>query len=147
MSDTNVTQRVLSIPEGKTLTLTDAKVRPKQPNYYRVGNGTMNKHNIQAIDFIDAVMDMTKPEQFLIKEIKQGFYYDRDLEGFTYITKIDSRLLTSTQKQYIVLGYKLLHNKGLVKRVKRGYYMINPNALVPSNYETAKQDWDNIKAT
>ncbi len=143
MSNISIQQTILNVPEGKHLVLQNDQ-RIVQPNYYRIGNGTMNKHGIQSTDLIDEVMNMSKAEQFLIKQIKAGSYYDTEIGAYTFVTTLDQSAMTSTEKQYILKGYKLLLAKNLVKRVRRGAYMINPTALVPNRYEDAQKLWSTL---
>jgi len=39
-------------------------------------------------------------------------------------------------------GFRKLRDKNLVRRTKRGHYMINPNALVVKRYSDAVVLWD-----
>ena len=71
------------ITKDESITVT--KKRRSEPNYYKVGNGTMNKNKIQAIDLLDESMDSTKAEQMLIKAIKNGIGYDND---YYYVVKV-----------------------------------------------------------
>lgn len=111
----------------------------KSPNYNRVGNGTMNKHKIQSIDLLTELANSTKAGQFLLLTIKNGITYGND---FNPVVRISKKLLTSTEQQYLIIGYKELLAKDLVRRVKNGYYMINPNALIPPDYASAIKVWE-----
>ena len=108
-----------------------------KPNCYMVGNGIMNKYNIQAIDMIRELANSTKAEQFLLLAIKDGICYGND---YSPIVKVIPE--TETQRQYIKLGYKSLLARELVIRVKKSHYMINPNALIPIDYEGALRIWE-----
>ena len=114
-----------------------AKRRAIKPNYFMVGNGTMNKQKVYGIDLLRELADSTKAEQFLLLAIKDGICYDN---GYSPIVKVVPE--TDTQRQYIKLGYKSLLARGLVVRVKKSHYMINPNALIPIDYEQAMVDWN-----
>lgn len=123
-------------------TLVKKKKTKKTPNYYRVGNGTMNKHKIQSVDILRELAMMTKAEQFVFLVIKDGITFEN---GYEPVVRIDRKELTTTQVQYLDKGYKLLEAKDLVRRIKRGHYMINPNALVPNDYEKWLAVWDKAK--
>lgn len=116
------------------------KRRAKKPNYFMIGNGTMNKHKIYGIDLLKELTECSKAGQFLILQIKDGINH---INGYHHVVKVDRKELTSTECQYLAKGYKELVEKDLVRRVKRGHYMINPNALVPVDYEQALEDWNN----
>jgi len=111
----------------------------KQPNYYRVGNGTMNKHNIQSIDFINEIMSMTKAEQLVISTIKDRLDWDTD-SGEAYIPL--SKILNKTKVVVFHKGFKILKEKNLVRRTKQSHYMINPKALLPLDYNKADKLWE-----
>jgi len=120
--------------------LVKKKIRAATPNYFRVGNGTMNKHKMESINITKEGMASTKPAQWLINRVMDGVGYDND---YSPIVKVVAN--SDTEKKYLKLGYKEMHEKGLVRRVKRGHYMINPNALIPLDYEEAKEIWDSIE--
>jgi hypothetical protein len=110
--------------------------RSTQPNYYMVGNGTVNKYKIESIDLIKEITKMTKAEQFLILAIKDGITYATD---YNPVVKVSGS--TKHQKNQIIDGYRKLSEKNLVRRIKNGWYMINPNALIPTDYPSALKIW------
>ena len=110
-----------------------------RPSYFRIGNGTMNKHKIYGIDLLQELADASKAGQFLILAIKNGINYGND---FHHIVRIKAKELTSYEKKLLVDGYKELKEKDLVRRTKQSHYMINPNALKPIEYEQALKDWE-----
>ena len=111
--------------------------RATKPNYFMIGNGTMNKHKIYGIDLLRELANSTKAEQFLLLAIKDGICYGND---YSPIVKVIPE--TETQRQYIKLGYKSLLARELVIRVKKAHYMINPNALIPIDYEGSLRIWE-----
>jgi hypothetical protein len=130
-----------------TIILNDGEILVKQkayksktPNYFRIGNGTMNKQGTFAIDLITEVAMASKAGQFLLLAIKNNIIYDNN---YSPVVKVIAE--TKHQKNMLSAGYKEMHEKGLVRRVKRGHYMINPNALIPLDYEEAKEIWDSIE--
>ena len=121
--------------KGKTANKTN------KPNYFMVGNGTMNKNKIFGIDLLTELVNCTKAAQWLILQIKSGITYDNN---YNPVVRIDRQTLTSTEQQYLVKGYAELVDKDLVRRIKRSHYMINPNALIPPNYEEAIKVWNEV---
>ena len=109
------------------------------PNFFRVGNGTMNKKKIQSINLLQEMANASKAAQYLLLGITNGIEYSND---YHYVVRVIPN--TETQKSYLKQGYKELAQKNLVKRVKRSHYMINPDALIPLEYEEAKKLWDSI---
>jgi hypothetical protein len=106
--------------------------------FTRVGNGTVNKHGIQSVDFLQEVMAMTKAEQLVIATIKNLIEYDSQT-GEVHVPL--SKVLTKTNAVVFRKGFKLLKNKGLVRRTKQSHYMINPAALIPLDFTKAQKLW------
>ena len=130
----------IQLQDNEYLVKSQIKEPKKQPNYYRVGNGTMNKHKIQSIDLLEEVMTMSKPAQMVIRLIKDQITYDRD---YNPVVRISRKTLTKSEQNYLDKGLKELFAKDLVRRVKQGHYMINPSALIPPNYDKALVIWNN----
>lgn len=132
---------VVYVSPGESVKVQETQLKNKEPNYLRIGNGTMNKHNIQAIDLLKELADSSKAEQYLLLAIKDGITWENK---YSPIVRVLGD--TTTQKQYIKSGYKSLNERNLVRRIKRGYYMINPNALIPIDYEQAIKDWNCVES-
>ena len=136
MSDNNNTRTVtVQVAIGEEVSI--SKQSKTSPNFFRVGNGTMNKDKIESIDLLRELANSSKPAQFLLLAIKDGITWDNNYEP---VVKVTGK--TSTEVQYIKAGYKELLERNLVRRIKRSYYMINPNALIPREYDKAKKIWD-----
>ena len=127
-----------------TLSLEDNEVLFKkkikqvaEPNYNRIGNGTVNKHKITSIDLIDVVIEASGSGKWLIKKIKDGIGWDNSYDPVVKITPANN-----PEKQHLVRGFAELSAKDLVRRIKRSHYMINPNALIPAKYEEALAIWE-----
>ena len=128
---------VVFISPGEKVEVEEKQKRATKPNYFMIGNGTMNKHRIYGIDLLRELANSTKAEQFLLLAIKDGICYGND---YSPIVKVIPE--TETQRQYIKLGYKSLSARELVIRVKKSHYMINPNALIPIDYEGSLRIWE-----
>jgi hypothetical protein len=131
----------------QTIVLEDNEVLVKkkvynkaEPNYLRIGNGTMNKHKIQSIDLLTVGFNSSLAAQWLILKIKDGINWDNEYSPVVKITPENN-----AEKQKLLRGYKELHQKDIVRRVKQGYYMINPNALIPLDYLSAINTWEASK--
>lgn len=86
--------------------------------------GKSSMRNRECIDALDVICTFNSKELFLLKLIKERI----DVSNEVYLkkqtfTEGDSRKITSAMKSLI--------NRGLVKRIKREHYMINPYFLVP----------------
>lgn len=114
----------------------------KQPSFYKVGNGTMNKHKIQAIDFIDELLKLSKPAQTVVSWIKDGMVYDPYKSETIFIVQISPD--NDAARKTLTRGFKELKEKDLVRRVKRGYYMINPYAMI-TNFDKQLEVWNKCK--
>ena len=114
----------------------------KRPNYFMVGNGTMSKQRIFGIDLLRELANSSKAAQWLILKIKDGIAYENN---YNPVVKVSSKVLTSTEQQYLAKGYKELKEKNIVKRIKNGHYMINPNALIPPDYSSAIEIWESVE--
>lgn len=104
-----------------------------------VGNGTMNKHKIYGIDLLKELTNSTKAEQFILLAIKDGISYEN---RYSPIVKVVGS--TKYEQNMITEGYKSLVARELVVRIKKAHYMINPNALIPLDYEEALQVWNSV---
>ena len=135
--NTNKIPIVVYISPGEQVAVEEKQKRATKPNYFMIGNGTMNKHKIYGIDLLRELATSTKAEQFLLLAIKDGICYGND---YSPIVKVIPE--TETQRQYIKLGYKSLLARELVIRVKKAHYMINPNALIPIDYEGSLRIWE-----
>jgi hypothetical protein len=125
MENTIVTQ--VTLYQGEKLVVERDKKFTKAPNYYKVGNGTMNKDKIQARDFIDELIGLSKPAQRVIGWIKDGMKYNPYDERVDFVVKIVPD--ANADKKMLQKALPELFAKDLVRRVKRGYYMIDPHAI------------------
>lgn len=113
------------------------KRKINKPNYLMVGNGTMNKHRIYGVDLLRELANSSKAEQFVLLAIKDGISYEN---GYSPVVKVVGS--TKYEQNMITEGYKSLVARGLVIRTKKAHYMINPNALIPLDYEEALKIWE-----
>jgi hypothetical protein len=131
----------IQLDDNEYIVKAKAKEVKKQPNYFMAGNGTMSKYKIKSIDLLEEVMTVSKAAQFVIRLIKSGITHETD---YNPAVKISRKTLTKSEQNYLDKGYKELVGKDLVRRVKQGHYMINPNALIPPEYDKAVIIWENI---
>ena len=117
------------------------EAKKAKPNYFMVGNGTMNRNKIFGIDLLRELANASKAGQFLLLAIKDGINYSNNYHP---VVKVAGE--TQTELKYLKVGYKELFEKDLVRRVKRSHYMINPNAFIPPDYESAIEIWDSLPA-
>lgn len=138
MENQFVTQVVLN--EGEVLTKKKAQVR--QPNFYKIGNGTMNKHGIKAVDLLDILMDCSRPAQHVFRLIKSRIVWCPYEQSIQYIVKVARKDFTKAEEKRFDRGIKELLDLGLVRRLRPSHYMINPNALIPYDYPKYLKVWE-----
>jgi hypothetical protein len=129
---------VIHLDDGERLETRKVK-KTKNPNFLKVGNGTMNKHGIQSVDFLQELMDMTKAEQLVISTIKNLYTWDNP-NGEVHIPL--SRSFDKNGTKVFLKGFGLLKKKELVRRTKQSHYLINPKAIYLMDYEKSIELWD-----
>ena len=100
-------------------------------------------------------------EMYTPEEVKKTAHIMRDLsvsahwlmwcliserDYSTNVVKFEFSEMDSAAKQRGVRGYKELKEKGLVIRIDRSVYMINPNFLLPSfdKFDECKKKWNEV---
>ena len=109
--------------------------------YLMVGNGIKGKRmKLEAIDLLDEMSKFSSSEMKFFMLLKEHLPWDCE----TTVVKLDNKSLTTTMKQHVKVGYLKLHKKDLVRRVKRGSYMINPSAIIPLKENEAIKLWRSL---
>ena len=111
----------------------------KIPNYFRIGNNTINKNKIRSINLVKESNASTAKGKWLIEKIMDSIGWDN---SYSPVVKILASELTSKEKSYLEKGYAELVRRNLVRRVKQSHYMLNPDALIPLDYASAKIIWN-----
>ena len=98
---------------------------------------TKKEWRMEGIDFIDAMVAMTSREQKLIKLMKDGILWDKNLNGLNYVVELapdsihfNPEVYESMPYNTFLKGYGLLFKKDLMRRVGRNKYMLNPEFFV-----------------
>ena len=126
------------------------KTRGYAPYVFRISNGSLNSYlsrnekRYTQMDAIDIMSTFTPQEWRFIKLLKEKMnIQDDEYKIYTTCTvKIDTREFTSQDRNVLSTAYKRLFEKDIVRRVKRGgYYMINPNFIVPRDYKAELHDF------
>lgn len=114
---------------GKRLVLTcedePSKTKPKKLNvsFRAIGNG-MHTRDYQTFAYEQTLLQLTTPEQRLYSKILEG--YDRN----TGLSNVHLEGQTNTEKVVTSKAYAKLKERQLVRRVKKGQYLINPLAII-----------------
>jgi hypothetical protein len=142
MEKTDTASLSIHLNSGEYLETKKLKAK-KQPNFFKIGNGTMNKHSIQSLDFIQEMADMTKSELLVIVTVKDLYTWDNE-NGEVYIPL--SKKFTKVESKTFLKGFKILQEKNLVRRTKQSHYMINPNAIFLLDYQKGLKLWDSVES-
>ncbi len=110
----------------------------QQPSAIKIGNGTYG-----TIDLLKAIANMTTAEKICFFSIRNGIKLDKSFTFYVYQVAIRTSEFTETNKSQFTKGFKLLSAKDLVRRISRGIYMINPTALIPTDFEREFAIWNN----
>ena len=122
------------------------KTEPK-PAYQKIGNGIMN-HKIKhrSIDLLKEIAQMNADEKFCFFAIKDKIHFDPHKNDFIYQVNISpTRIFSSSDAVKFRRGFKLLESKDIVRRVKRGVYMITPLGLIPNNFAEELKVWEDAE--
>jgi hypothetical protein len=138
--DSDSTQMTISVPKGKAVKVIDESKEEKPPFHF-IGTGAKRKGaQTEPVDFIQAIIEMSKAEQFVIGIIKDKVGYN-DYIGEAYIP---TSMFNSGEIQKWKKGFSTLKSKNLVCSTKRSHFMINPNAFIPQEYKLALAQWNKI---
>lgn len=138
--DSDSTQMTISVPKGKAVKVIDESKEEKPPFHF-IGTGAKRKGaQTEPVDFIQAIIEMSKAEQFVIGIIKDKVGYN-DYIGEAHIP---TSIFNSGELQKWKKGLSTLKSKNLVCSTKRSHFMINPNAFIPQEYKLALTQWNKI---
>lgn len=126
----------------KAVITIETVTKSKKPNYFMIGNGTMNKHKIQSINLVSVTAKASAPARELITTILDLMVFDPSTQSTIFV--VNPIPTIHIQPQTLKKGYKELHALDIVRRVKRGYYMLNPNAII-TDYDRQIEVWDSIQ--
>ena len=122
---------------GEEYVVTTQKKKPKHklPPFVAIAGGPYMRDVTNSL--LHKIGKMNAAERWFFLYLHERMAFD------TNIAVIKSAKLTSTQITYKTRAYKTLTKQGLVKRVKREHYIINPDMIVPlSTYPTVKKQWE-----
>jgi len=87
---------------------------------------------------LDIIADFSKPEAFAFKLLKNNREWNTNIATFS------TSSLSSTEKVVFSKGYKMLNEKNLVIRTRKGAvssYLFNPDFIIPNDYSDALVMW------
>ena len=139
----------IELKDGELLEVSKKKVqREPMPPWNMVGNGMSNRVGV-SMDFIDICAELNQAELKLFK-----FFRDMYNNNVRYKENETNIVVPSRSEWYtpylakaLEKNYKHMEYVGIITRVKRGVYLINPNLLIPiSGYGVAMALWNKLTA-
>ncbi len=127
--------------EAKSMTY-DMRQKTEDVPYFKLGSGTENG-NGDSMNVIREMSLMSKPESWFISYLVDQINY---FENYDNRVRVVRKHLTALEIKYLTKGYKGLHQKNIVKRVKNGTYMISPWFLIPfKGFTDATEAWRELR--
>lgn len=116
------------------------------PPYNIVGNGLTNRHGT-SVDILEICLQLNMAEMKLLQFLRTAFTINSiNKEEIPNVVlpsswdEFDKYLSTALMKNYTHLEYLQV-----IKRIRRGVYMVNPRILMPSKeYLRIETMWDNL---
>lgn len=137
----------IKLEDGELLEISKKKANKEpMPPWNMVGNGMSNRIGI-SVDFIDICAELNQAELKLFKFFRDA--YNCNVRHRENETNIVVPAKTDGYTPYIAKAleknYKHMEYIGIITRVKRGTYLINPNLLLPtSGYVAAMELWNKL---
>jgi hypothetical protein len=102
--------------------------------------GAFNSKDPESINAVNYIADFSKAELFLFREVC------RHTEENSRLT-LRPKSYTTAEQARLKVAIPLWIEKGLLIRIKREYYMVNPWFLIPPKQEQVKamDDWKALK--
>lgn len=133
--------------EQIVITTKKAVVEPMPP-YNLVGNGFRNRHGA-SLDIIDVCAQLNQGELKLLQFFRDAFNSAcmRAEENPNLITPTKEDDFNDYLRVMLMKMYKHMEYVGLVIRVKRGVYILNPKLFMYSTgYTKILQQWEEARA-
>ena len=109
--------------------------------YVAVGNGrAFDKNKEKSIDLFEAIIDMNVHERRALSILKNHLFDTNNDYGIIRIVMGDWK---KKEKDNWQNGIAALIDKDYVRRVKKGYYIINPRLIVPTGDKTVHNGLSN----
>ena len=122
------------------------KIKEHLPPYNLVGNGLTNKHGT-SLDIIDVCARLSHSEIKLLQFFRNEFNYGciRKEKNPNLITPTKCDDWDDYLKVVLKKMYLHLEHVGLLIRVKRGTYLLNPYLFMFSTgYKQIQEQWDTL---
>lgn len=137
----------IELADGELIEISRKKVvKEPMPPWNMVGNGMSNRVGV-SMDFIDICAELNQAELRLFKFFRDMYnsnVRNREIETNIVVPSKDTNYTPYLAKA-LEKNYKHMEYVGIITRVKRGKYLINPNLLLPvSGYAAANKLWNEL---
>ncbi len=119
------------------------RARFTNPPYCMVGNGNTNRHGT-SLHLIEALCAFSKAEQFAFLKVIETLECLVDSRKKHNVCHVAMHELSSAEQQKFKSGIASLIRKGIVKRSRREYYMVNPHLILSKEYTDDMTMWNAI---
>lgn len=127
----------IQVSSSKPMNFKVVPVYTAKPMYMMIGSSVKATRGIQGYDLLKAVLEFNGDMRWLFKLLIDGLNRD------TNCCDISELNLSPSHKVMCSVAYKQLSKIDLVKRIRKGVYMINPRAIIPpKTYPEAQAVWD-----
>lgn len=138
----------ISIGKGELLEVTKKAAKSKEPTppWNMVGNGMSNRTGT-SVDFIDICTELNQAELRLLKFFRDVYNNNiRNREINTnYVVPSKEDGFSPYLSKALEKNYKHMAFMGIIVRVKRGTYLVNPNLFIPgANYSSVSSQWNEL---
>lgn len=142
----NITIPALEADE--TITIEKRKKRKEPyPGYTMWGNGHTTKFGGKSVDVLDILKELGKPEMSLMQFLRDEMKINttNKVEDINMIEPAISHEFTPYLKSVLKKNYAHMECLGILKRMKRGKYMLNPWLFIPTkDVERMKEIWSSL---
>ena len=130
--------KLKALDKNEKYIISRSKDTKNKPQFLMIGKGINMRQENMAVDLLKEVSDMNASEKFAFFAIRDAMdYKDETLSDII----VSQEYYTEYQKKMFKNGIRCLIERKLIARVKRGKYQINPYAVIPTEFERARELW------
>jgi hypothetical protein len=118
---------------------TRTKHRNNKPVFMMIGVPAKIRNRTPGFPLMETLIQLNKEEQWFV-----GLLW-KHINPETNECDLSHYEFNSTDTSKVSRAFKPLKELGLVKRIKKGIYLINPTAIIPpTTYEDVQARWDSL---
>lgn len=107
--------------------------------------GSRMSNASEHVDILEVIDNITNNGSFVLRILRDSIYIsDHSAHDTNPLIKINRTSLSSSDKYKWDKGISNLLSSELVRKSKRGSYMINPFFMIPNNFEEHKEVWNTL---